>query len=79
MWQVLCQFGQVVEGGARVGTMTASTGRCGRSSMGRPSGKGLSCGWGSMPLASTLEPDGDVLKVPKRELIRGSVAQQRCW
>ncbi|GMN29774.1 hypothetical protein TIFTF001_002551 [Ficus carica] len=76
-WQVLCQFGQVVEASAEVGTMTVGTGQCGRGSMGRPSQRGLSHGRESVTRTSTLEPDRDLLEVPKGELIRGSPEQRR--
>ena len=41
-----------------------------RGSLGRLSRKGLSCGRGSVTQASILEPDGDLLEVPKGEVIR---------
>ncbi|GMN52729.1 hypothetical protein TIFTF001_021860 [Ficus carica] len=58
--------------------LSVSTGQCGKSSIGRPLRNRLSCGQGSVARASTLEPDSDLPEVPKRELIRGSVAQRRC-
>lgn len=41
-----------------------------RGSLGRLSRKGLSCGRGSVTRASILEPNGGLLKVPKREIIQ---------
>ncbi|GMN29863.1 hypothetical protein TIFTF001_002590 [Ficus carica] len=57
--------------------LSADTGTAWQGSMGRPSRKGLSHGRGSVTWASTLEPDADLLEVPKEELIRGLAVQRR--
>ena len=57
--------------------LLAGTGWRGRGSINRPSQKGLSCGRGSVIRASTLDLDGGLLKVPKRDLIRGLTAQRK--
>ena len=70
-----------VVGVARPATVRLSVGTewHDRVSLGRPSCKGLSCGQGSVARTNILEPDGDLLEVPKGDVVRGSTAQRRCW
>ena len=47
-------------------------------SLSQPSRKGLSCGRGNVARASILEPDGDLLKVLKGDVVWGSASQWWC-
>ncbi|GMN49392.1 hypothetical protein TIFTF001_018573 [Ficus carica] len=61
---VLCQFGQVVEGDTGIGTRTGAV-IC----------TGCQVSGGAEYI---LELDGDLLEVPKGDVVRGSAAQRRC-
>lgn len=59
--------------------LLVGTERHDRGIPGRPSYKGLSCGQGSVARDSIIEPDDDLLEVPKEEVVRELAAQWRCW